>query len=111
MAALDDMVGVVVFFTVIAVVARNVSGTAMPVWMIPVMIFLPLIIGAAAGIPAGFLLKKNRGKAATLAILIRNDIMYCRNRLSMQYISDVLTRAELYADGNGIFSGVFKYRF
>jgi Kef-type K+ transport system membrane component KefB len=69
MAALDDMVGVVVFFTVIAVVARNVSGTAMPVWMIPVMIFLPLMIGAATGIPAGFLLKKKRGKAATLAIL------------------------------------------
>lgn len=69
MAALDDMVGVVVFFTVVAVVARNVSGTAMPVWMIPVMIFLPLVIGAATGIPAGFLLKKERGKAATLAIL------------------------------------------
>lgn len=35
----------------------------MPVWMIPVMIFLPLVIGAATGIPAGFLLKKERGKA------------------------------------------------
>jgi Kef-type K+ transport system membrane component KefB len=66
MAALDDMVGVVVFFTVIAVVARNVSGTAMPVWMIPVMIFLPLMIGAATGIPAGFLLKKSEAKQQRL---------------------------------------------
>ena len=47
MAALDDIVGVAVFFTVISIVARQVSGGAMELYMIPVMIFLPLIIGAA----------------------------------------------------------------
>lgn len=55
MAALDDMVGVAVFFTVISVVARHISGGAMKIYMIPVMIFLPLIIGADAGIPAALL--------------------------------------------------------
>lgn len=70
MAALDDMVGVVVFFTTIAIVARNLSGGGMPVYMIPVMILLPLLIGVLTGIPAGLLLKKERSKAATLAILI-----------------------------------------
>lgn len=70
MAALDDMVGVAVFFTTIAIVARSVSGTAMPVWVIPAMILLPLLIGAVTGIPAGFLLKKKRNKAITLGILI-----------------------------------------
>ena len=70
MAALDDMVGVAVFFTTIAIVARSVSGTAMPVWMIPVMILLPLLIGAVTGIPAGFLLKKKQSKLRTLGILI-----------------------------------------
>lgn len=70
MAALDDMVGVVVFFTTIAIVARNVSGTAMPVWMIPVMVLLPLAIGIITGIPAGLLLKKEHSKPTTLAILI-----------------------------------------
>lgn len=53
MAALDDMVGVAVFFTTVAIVARSISGTAMPVWMIPVMILLPLVIGMITGIPAG----------------------------------------------------------
>ncbi|NLU25214.1 MAG: potassium transporter [Clostridiales bacterium] len=70
MAALDDMVGVAVFFTTIAIVARGVSGTAMPIWIIPVMILLPLVIGVITGIPAGFLLKRERNKAGTLTILI-----------------------------------------
>lgn len=70
MAALDDMVGVAVFFTTIAIVARGVSGSAMPVWMIPVMILLPLVIGVVTGIPAGFLLKKEHSKAVTLLVLV-----------------------------------------
>lgn len=69
MAALDDMVGVVVFFTVVAIVARKLSGAGMPIYMIPVMILLPLVIGVVTGIPAGLLLKKRRSKAATLALL------------------------------------------
>lgn len=70
MAALDDMVGVVVFFATVAVVARQLSGGGMPIYMIPVMILLPLVIGIVTGIPTGFLLKKQRGKAVTLTILI-----------------------------------------
>ena len=70
MAALDDMVGVVVFFTTIAIVARKVTGGGMPIYMIPVMIFLPLLIGAVTGVPAGFLLKKERSKPMTLLILV-----------------------------------------
>ena len=70
MAALDDMVGVIVFFTTVAIVARQLSGGGMPFYMIPVMIFLPLVIGVFVGIPTGFLLKKRRNKAVTLTILI-----------------------------------------
>lgn len=70
MAALDDMVGVAVFFTTIAIVARSVSGAAMPVWIIPMIILLPLLVGAVTGIPAGFLLRKKQNKAITLGILI-----------------------------------------
>ncbi|SJZ39753.1 cation:proton antiporter [Anaerorhabdus furcosa] len=70
MAALDDIVGVVVFFTVIAFVARSISGQPMPLYMIPVMILLPLVIGVITGIPTGFLLKKSHSKGSNLAILI-----------------------------------------
>lgn len=69
MAALDDMVGVVVFFTTIAVVARKVSGGGLPVYMIPVMVLLPLAIGAVVGFPTGYLLKKTNSKKSELIIL------------------------------------------
>ncbi|MEG0379086.1 MAG: cation:proton antiporter, partial [Eubacterium sp.] len=69
MAALDDMVGVVVFFTTVAIVARNISGGGMPIYMIPVMILFPLVIGVVTGIPAGLLLKKAHSKFTRLVVV------------------------------------------
>ena len=70
MAALDDMVGVAVFFTTIACVARHVSGGGMSFLVIPVVIFLPLLIGAIPGVPIGLLLKKSKKKSVDLLLLI-----------------------------------------
>ena len=70
MAVLDDIVAIVVFFTVNSFIAKTVSGGAVPLYMIPVMILLPIAIGAAAGIPVGFLLRRRPGKAGTLAALL-----------------------------------------
>lgn len=70
MAALDDMVGVAVFFTTVAVVARHISGNGMPLYMIPVMVLLPLLIGLVTGFPTGKLLKKEAPKGKTLLILM-----------------------------------------
>ncbi|MGN0438320.1 MAG: cation:proton antiporter [Lachnospiraceae bacterium] len=70
MTVLDDVVGIAVFFTVNSLVARQVSGGAVPLYMIPVMIFLPIVIGAVVGFPTGLLLKKTTKKAATLVILL-----------------------------------------
>lgn len=70
MAVLDDIVGIAVFFTVNAFVARTVSGGSVSLLMIPVMIFLPIIVGGLVGIISGAVLKKTSKKAATLVILI-----------------------------------------
>ncbi len=70
MATLDDMVGVAVFFTTVAVVARHISGDGMSLYMIPVMVLLPLLIGLVTGFPAGKLLKKESPKGKTLLILM-----------------------------------------
>ncbi|MDO5391754.1 MAG: cation:proton antiporter [Eubacteriales bacterium] len=70
MAALDDMVGVAVFFTTVAVVSRQISGNGMPLYMIPVMIVLPILIGILTGVPAGRLLKKDRTTPQTIMILM-----------------------------------------
>lgn len=70
MAVLDDIVGIAVFFTVNSFIARAVSGGAVPLYMIPVMIFLPLLIGGAVGFVIGKILQKAAGKAATLITLL-----------------------------------------
>lgn len=70
LAALDDIVGVVVFFTVLSVVSAMTSAQTMPMWAIVLTPILPLIIGALVGIPAGFILKKNWKPKTALAILL-----------------------------------------
>lgn len=69
MAALDDLVGVIVFFTTIAIVGGTLSDQKLPAYMIAVVVLLPLLIGVLTGLPAGLLLKKERSKAVTLFIL------------------------------------------
>ncbi|MCI9079733.1 MAG: potassium transporter [Lachnospiraceae bacterium] len=70
MAILDDVVGIVIFFTINSLVAGKVSGGTVPLYMIPVMIFLPVLIGVIVGFPVGLLLCKTEKKASILAILL-----------------------------------------
>lgn len=70
MAVLDDIVGIAVFFTINSFVTRAVSGGSVPLYMIPVMVFLPILIGIAVGLPAGFLLKHTKGYVKTLVVLL-----------------------------------------
>lgn len=70
MAALDDIVGCVVFFIVMALVAGNLSAGSLPASMIALVIVLPILIGVAVGLVAGVVLKKERDKPQTLALLI-----------------------------------------
>lgn len=70
MAALDDVVGVIFFFSTIAMVVIGISGGDAPIYIVPIMIVLPLIIGGMIGLPAGCLLKKYKSRAAVLSILI-----------------------------------------
>ncbi len=70
MAVFDDVVGIVVFFTVNAITARRVSGGSVPLYMIPVMIFLPIAIGLVPGFLFGALLKKPLGRAASLSLML-----------------------------------------
>lgn len=70
MTILDDVVGIAVFFTVNSLVARMASSGTLPLYMIPVMIFVPIIIGAIVGFPTGLLLKKCHKKVMNLVVLL-----------------------------------------
>lgn len=70
MAALDDIVGCIVFFSTVAIVAGNLSAGDLPAYMVALVVLLPLVIGVITGLLAGFVLKKERRTSATLALLI-----------------------------------------
>lgn len=70
MAALDDIVGCIVFFTTIAIVVGNPSSGELPAYMIALVVILPLIMGAVIGFFAGMLLKREQNAFATMATLI-----------------------------------------
>lgn len=70
MAALDDMVAVIVFFSAISIISASLSSQSLPAWMIALVVILPLLIGAVIGTVAGFLLRKERKKAPTRLLLI-----------------------------------------
>ncbi len=75
MAALDDIVGCVVFFTTIAIVAGNLSAGELPAYMIALVVLLPLVIGVVTGLLAGLILKKERNAPTTLLLLIATILL------------------------------------
>ena len=70
MAALDDMVAVVVFFSTISIIAANISEQKIPMYMILVIVLLPIIIGVVTGVLAGYVLKKHNTLPKTMGLLI-----------------------------------------
>ena len=70
MAALDDVVGIVVFFSVISVVSASHAGASVSPAEVVLILFVPLALGAAVGVGGGFLLRKIGGKGRTLAVLL-----------------------------------------
>lgn len=75
MAALDDIIGCVVFFTTIALIAGKLSAGKMPPYMIPLIVILPLIIGAFTGILTGFLLKNTRSYTNISFLILISGIL------------------------------------
>ena len=70
MAALDDLVGALVFFTVIALVSAHISAAAIPVGVMLFLVFLPILIGIITGIIAGKLMQQCKTPQATLVTMI-----------------------------------------
>lgn len=69
MAALDDMVGVVVFFSTISIISAKISEQKLPIYMILLIVLLPIIIGIGTGLLAGFYLKR-KYTTKTIVLLI-----------------------------------------
>jgi len=70
MAALDDLVAAVVFFTVIAVVSTHISTKDISVAVVLFLVFLPLFIGIATGFVTGKMLQNTKNGRSTLAVML-----------------------------------------
>ena len=90
MAALDDLVGALVFFTVVALVSAHVSTAGIPVLGVLLLVFFPVLIGAATGFVAGKLLQKAHTASGALAAMLL--LLLCSAAIGMvlnQYVLPV----------------------
>jgi len=70
MAALDDVVGVIVFFTVISIVGGYLGTGSMEWRMIILMVIFPFVIGILFGLIYGLISKFIKNKWVSLGIMI-----------------------------------------
>lgn len=70
MAALDDLVGALVFFTVIALVSAHISTAGIPVGVVLFLVFLPVLIGIVTVFISGLLLRRMHTPRSSLIMLI-----------------------------------------
>ena len=70
MAALDDLVGALVFFLVVAFVAAHLSTANIPVLVLMLLAFLPVVIGAITGFAAGKMLSRTKTGEGALAVML-----------------------------------------
>ncbi len=70
LAALDDVIGLLVFFIIMGIVTKLVSDTSFPMYFVPLMILLPIVVGTIAGFISGKALKKESTKKSTTIIAL-----------------------------------------
>ena len=70
MAALDDLVGALVFFLVIAFVSAHISTAGIPVAAVLLLVFLPVVIGIITGFVTGKMLRHTKRPGTTLAVML-----------------------------------------
>ena len=70
MAVLDDLVGALVFFLVIAFVSAHISTQGIPVPVVLFLVFLPVLLGIVTGFITGKLLRLTRRRSSTLIVMI-----------------------------------------
>ena len=69
-AALDDLVGALVFFLLVAFVSAHLSTTGIPVPVVLFLVFLPVLIGVVTGFITGKLLQHTKNRGSTLAVML-----------------------------------------
>lgn len=71
MAALDDIVAIIVFFSINSFITASHTEISTPLYLtLAMMILLPIVIGIALGVVGGITLKRERSKNVTLMTMV-----------------------------------------
>ena len=70
LAAIDDVIGVAVFFTVISVISSTMGGQSESPLVIIASVCLPFVIGIGGGLIASFIMKKVKNKKVNFVLLL-----------------------------------------
>ena len=70
LAAIDDIIGVIVFFTIISIVNGMSGSSSASPFAIAGMILLPFAIGIFAGVCSAFLMKQSKNNVQRLILLL-----------------------------------------
>lgn len=70
LAAIDDIIGVIVFFTVISVISGTNGNTSVSPFVIVGIVLLPFIIGILTGFLAAFLIKRVKSNRSRFVFLL-----------------------------------------
>lgn len=70
LAAIDDIIGVVVFFTVISIVNGMNGNSSTSPFVIVGMVLLPFVIGILAGVCASFLMNRSKNSIQMLILML-----------------------------------------
>lgn len=93
LAALDDIVAVVVFFLVIGFSSNMLSDTKFPLYVVPLLIIIPLVLGAIPGVIFGLYSKKIKNpKLLTVVVLIGLAL----STISGIYINNVIIGKSIF---------------
>lgn len=96
LAALDDILAVLVFFIVIELVSGAMTGEEMRILPIIMMIIVPLAIGAVVGIIGVKLLKKECSKIVTI---LKTGLLIAITVIVGKYINDNIIQVNLLLSG------------
>lgn len=84
LAILDDVIALIVFFTIMGIVSNALAGGGMPLYYAPLMILLSIVVGIITGLLASVLLKIKMKKTMNLFSLI---FFICLTTMLSRYIN------------------------
>lgn len=70
LAAIDDIIGVIVFFTVISIVSGTNGSGSTSIIAIAGMVMLPFFIGIVTGVAASFLMKRSKNNRLRFLLML-----------------------------------------